>query len=208
MTARGLLIAFEGGDGNGKSTQARLLAERIDAVLTRQAGGTPLGQRIRSLTLDSVTEHISDRAEALLYMADRAEHVDEVIEPALAAGQHVVTDRYAYSSLAYQGYGRGLNIEELRHISDWAMGGLWPDVVLLVDVPFDVSSARLAGRNAKMDHYEASGEALQQRVLKGYQALAAADPSRWRHINGLGSIDEVAARVWSVVEPMLGRDSK
>ncbi len=203
MTTRGKLIAFEGGDGNGKSTQSRLLAERIDAVLTRQAGGTPLGKQIRQLTLDPSIEHVSDRAEALLYMADRAEHIDEVIEPALASGRHVVTDRYAYSSFAYQGYGRGLDVEELHHIADWAMRSVWPDVILLIEVPFEESAARLKLRAEDMDHYEASGVALQDKVLRGYRAMAEADPKRWRVIDGSGRIEVVSERVWAAVEPFL-----
>lgn len=204
MSKRGLLIAFEGGDGGGKSTQVRLLGERLNAVVTRQAGGTPLGQRIREMTLDERTAHIAPRAEALLYMADRAEHVEQVIEPALANGQHVVSDRYAYSSFAYQGYGGSLDVEELRTVADWAMRGVWPDVVVLLEVPLEVGEARRSGRSAT-DHYEEAGRELQEKVSAGYHAMAAADPDRWRIIDGRGSIEEVAARIWEEIEPLLPR---
>lgn len=202
MTRRGTLIAFEGSDGSGKSTQAALLAGRLDAVLTRQAGGTPFGERIRTITLEWESAHLSQRTEALLYMADRAEHVDKVVNPALSEGRHVISDRWAYSSLVYQGYGRGLDIEELRHISDWAMKGRWPDVVILLDVPAEVGVQRRAARSIN-DHYEASGEALQSRVVEGYRTLAAADPERWSVVDGTGTVEDVAERIWKVVEPSL-----
>lgn len=199
----GLLIAFEGGDGSGKSTQSSVLATRLDAVLTRQAGGTAFGTRVRALTLDSESADLSPRAEAMLYMADRAEHVDKVVRPALDAGRHVVTDRWAYSSMVYQGFGRGLDIESLRSISDWAMEGLWPDVVVLLDIPLDLGSTRLSSRTDSPDHYELAGASLQARVLDGYRSLAAADPDRWCVVDGVGQIDEVAARVWDAVLPFV-----
>lgn len=203
MNRRGLLIAFEGGDGSGKTTQAALAADRLGAVLTRQAGGTPLGVKIRELTLDPTTAHVSQRAEALLYMADRAEHVDELIEPTLQSGRTVVTDRYAYSTMAYQGYGKGLDVEELHRISEWAVRGIWPDLVILIEVPLEVGTDRLVGRGQEADHYEASGTEFQQRVIDGYRAFADADPRRWRVIDGRGSIEEVGDRVWSVLMPLL-----
>lgn len=203
MTDRGLLIAFEGGDGTGKSTQAKLLARRIDAVLTRQAGGTPFGERVRALTLDDTSAGISSRAEALLYMADRAEHVEALVQPLLASGQNVVSDRWAYASLVYQGHGRGLDVCELREIADWSMHGLWPDLVVLLEVPVEVGLARVHS-DGEPDHYEAAGAALQTRVVEGYRALAAADSDRWHVVDGHGHIDDVAERVWAVVDPLLG----
>lgn len=197
-----LLIAFEGGDGSGKSTQARLLAERIDAVLTRQTGGTPLGQRIRDLTLHPDTAHISRRAEACLYMADRAENVEKIVEPALAAGNHVVTDRYAYSSLVYQGYGFGLDVEHLYRIADWAMNGRWPDVVVLLDVPLEIGAERVL-RDGELDHYEEAGIELQRRVVNGYHQLAEKEPDRWRIVDGRGTPEEVSARVNEVLRDLI-----
>jgi dTMP kinase len=177
-------------------------------VLTRQAGGTPLGSRIRDLTLHPDTADISQRAEALLYMADRAEHVDHLVLPALEAGKHVVSDRWAFSTLVYQGYGRGLDVEELRRISDWAMHGLWPDVVLLIDVPLDIAASRQVQRDAEQDHYELAGRDLQRQVVDGYHELADADPHRWRVIDGSGSVDVVADRVWAAVSPLLERTAQ
>lgn len=204
-TPRGSLIAFEGADGCGKSTQAALLADRIGAVLTRQAGGTPFGARVRELTLEPESAHISQRAEALLYMADRAEHVDRLVLPALESGRHVVSDRWAFSTLVYQGFGRGLDVDELRRISDWAMRGVWPDLVLLIDVPLEEAAGRQRMRDAEQDHYELAGSSLQRQVVEGYHQLADADPHRWRVIDGAGSIDEVAARIWAATAPLLGR---
>lgn len=203
MSARGLLIAFEGGDGSGKSTQAKIAAQRLDAVLTRQSGGTPFGEKLRAILLDPDTAGVSLRAEALLFMADRAEHVDKVVEPALSAGKHVVSDRWAYSSFVYQGYGRGLDIEELRNLSDWSMNGLWPDLVVFLDIPLETGATRVTDRNGEQDQYELEGASLQERVVAGYRELAAADPDRWRVIDGTGSIDEVAQRVWTVLETTL-----
>lgn len=206
MTQRGLLVAFEGGDGSGKSTQTALLAERIGAVVTRQAGGTPFGKRLREITLDPQATELSLKAEALLYMTDRAEHVNKVVMPALSGGRHVVSDRWAYSSLVYQGYGRGLNVDELRQVGNWAMDGLWPDVVILLDIPLEVGAARLAARNAEQDHYELAGAELQKAVVNGYHELAAAEPARWLIVDGQGEVEDIAARVWAAIEPRLSDD--
>ena len=201
--SRGLLIAFEGGDGSGKSTQAAIAAERLGAVLTRQSGGTPFGEKLRSILLDPASADLSLRAEALLFMADRAEHVQKVVEPALADGFHVVSDRWAYSSFVYQGYGRGLDVAELRQLSDWSMQGLWPDLVVFLDIPLETGVNRVDVRNETRDHFELAGAGLQQRVVGGYRDLAAADPERWRVVDGTDSVEEVAERVWSVIEAAL-----
>ena len=191
-------VALEGGEGCGKSTQARLLASRLDAVLTREPGGTEVGASIRSLLLDPDGVALAPRTEALLMAADRAEHWRSVVQPALAAGRHVVSDRSAWSSLAYQGYGRGLLFDELRFLSDWATEGRWPDVAVLVRVPPDVARARMAGRPDRM---EEAGEEFHRRVAEGFDELARGD--RWVVVDGDGSIDDVAARVWAAVEPRL-----
>jgi dTMP kinase len=191
---RGRLIAFEGGEGSGKSTQAERLACALGAVLTREPGGTTVGEGVRKLLLDPDLA-IGARSEALLMAAARAQHVDEVISPALEAGQHVVTDRYLHSSLAYQGYGRGLDLEEVRRLSEWATHGLWPDLVILLEVPADESLARRQAIGHAPDRLEAEDAAFHQRVSEGFRVLAAADPDRWRVVDGLGSLDEVAGRV-------------
>lgn len=201
MTARGALVAFEGGEGCGKSTQARLLAERWDAVLTREPGGTPVGERVREVLLDTAVAGLDPRAEALLMAAARAEHVARVVAPALAHGRHVVTDRYSHSSLAYQGFGRGLDLMELRRLSDWATEGRWPDVVVLIVVPADVAAARRAARAA--DRLEAEGGGFHERVESGFRALAAADPDRWVVVDGDAPVDFVAERVAAAVEARL-----
>lgn len=190
MTGR--LIAFEGRDASGKSTQAARLATRLGAVLSREPGGTAIGEQVRELLLDTDVG-LSARTEALLMAAARAQHVADVIRPALAEGRDVVTDRYAHSSIAYQGYGRGLPIDEVRRLSDWATEGLWPDLVVMLDVPDDVVVGRLGGR----DRFEAAGSDFHDRVLLGFRDMAAAED--WATVDGTGSPDEVAARVWSAV---------
>jgi dTMP kinase len=194
-----MLIAFEGGEGSGKSTQARRLAERIGAVLTREPGATPVGTSIRALLLDRDTVGLDHRAEALLLAADRAQHVATVIAPALAAGQHVVTDRYLYSSLAYQGYGRGLPLDQVRALSEFA-GAPDADLVVLLTVSPAVRASRL--RRA-LDRFEADGDDFHERVEAGFAALAAADPERWVVIDGDGALDEVTARVWAATSAMI-----
>ena len=190
-----MLIAFEGGEGSGKSTQARLLAERLGAVLTHEPGATETGARIRALLLDPSAD-VNARTDALLMAADRAQHLAEVIAPALAKGQHVVTDRYLYSSLAYQSYGRGLDRQEVRHLSSFA-GAPEADLVLLVVVSPQERARRL---KPSPDRIEASGEDFHRRVEEGFLALAAADPHRWVIVDGNGPVDEVADTVWAAVE--------
>lgn len=191
----GCWIALEGVEGCGKSTQARLLATAIGAVLTREPGATSLGQRLRGLLLDPATARIDPRAEALLMAADRAQHIAEVVRPALARGRDVVSDRSAYSFLAYQGYGRGLELTDLRWLTDWATDGLWPDKVMLVDVPAKEAAARMSAAGGQPDRLESEGGGFHDRVRAGFAALAGAEPDRWIVIDGTGTPDAVAARV-------------
>ena len=200
---RGRLIVFEGGEGSGKSTQAALLASQLGAALTREPGGTQVGARIREIVLDpGLAGPLAPWAEALLMAADRAQHVAEVIEPALSAGHDVVTDRYIPSSLAYQGHGRGLDVEELRRLSS-AAGAPEPDLVIFLDVPASVAAERLHGR----DRLEAAGEDFHARVADGYRQQAAANPDRWIVIDGTGAVDDVAARVREAVDKWLAARS-
>lgn len=194
-------IAFEGGEASGKSTQARILAAALDALLTREPGGTAVGERIRALFLHADVE-VDPRAEALLVAADRAQHVGELVRPSLAAGRHVVTDRYIGSSLAYQGFGRGLPVEEVRELSDWATGGLWPDLFVLLDVSADVVAERLGARG--LDRMESAGEDFHRRVAGGFRTLAADDPARWVVVDGSPPVEEVAAAVRAAVRDRLG----
>ncbi len=198
---RGRLIAFEGGERSGKSTQAALLADRLGAVLTREPGGTPAGERIRDIVLDPRTGRLDDRAEALLVAADRAHHVATVVAPALGGGRDVVTDRFVGSSLAYQGYGRGLPVDEVRRISAWATRGIDADLVVLLEVPLDVAAAR-AG--AEPDRFEAEDDGFHARVADGYRQLAAEAPDRWVVVDGTGPVDDVADRVLAAVKGRLG----
>jgi dTMP kinase len=196
---RGRFIAFEGGEASGKSTQSRVLADRLDALLTREPGGTSVGEDVRELVLDP-TRAVSDRAEALLFAAARAQHVVEVIKPALAAGRHVVCDRFAGSSLAYQSFGRGLALADVRALSAFAVDGTWPDLNVLIVVPPETSRARLGAR----DRLEAAGDGFHDRVADGFAALSADDPDHWVEVNGLGTVDEVSAAVWAAVSGRLG----
>jgi dTMP kinase len=186
-------IAFEGGEGCGKSTQAARLADALDAVLTREPGGTLVGRALRDLVLAG--EGVDARTETLLMAADRAQHVADVVRPALASGRSVVSDRSAYSSLAYQGVGRGLGVESVRAVCDWATDGLWPDVAVLLDVPPAVSVERRAGEEP--DRMESAGDEFHARVAAGFRALADDEPSRWIVVDGTGPVDEVAERVRS-----------
>ncbi len=202
MARRGRLIALEGGEGSGKSTQAVRLAERLGAVLTREPGGTEVGERIRDLLLHEAG-HLDPRAEALLMAAARAQHVAEVIRPALEAGRDVVTDRYSGSSLAYQGFGRGLAVDDVRRLSDWATGGLWPDVVVVLDVAPEEAARRLTERGARPDRLEAEGAAFHRRVVEGFRRLAADHPGGWVLVDGAGPPDAVAERVAAAVASVL-----
>ncbi|MFI6153988.1 dTMP kinase [Kitasatospora sp. NPDC051170] len=182
----GFFIALEGGDGAGKSTQAQALAEWIrgkghEVVLTREPGGSPVGQRLRGLVLDVGNTGLSHRAEALIYAADRAEHVENVIRPALARGAVVITDRYMDSSIAYQGAGRDLAATEVARISRWATGGLLPDLTVVLDV--DPTKARERFTEA-LDRLESEPTEFHQRVRSGFLALAAADPARYLVVDG------------------------
>jgi dTMP kinase len=193
----GRLIAFEGGEGSGKSTQARLLAAELGAVLTHEPGATEVGRRIREVVLDPTSAPIDSRAEALLMAADRAQHVADVVAPALARGEDVVSDRFTGSSLAYQGYGRGLDVDEVRRLSAWASGAVEADLTVLLDVPVDVAAGRRPGPR---DRLEGEDAAFHGRVAEGYRRLAAADPARWVVVNGTGTVDEVASRVRAAFE--------
>jgi dTMP kinase len=194
-------IAFEGAEGCGKSTHARLLAEALGAVVTRETGGTRVGERLRDILHDTTVVDLDDRAEALIVAADRAQHMAHVVRPALTSGRSVVSDRSVYSTLAYQGYGRGLDIDELRQINDWATGGLWPDLVILLTVPADVTADRLGKR--QLDRFEQAGGDFHHRVAAGFAAMAADDPEHWIVIDASRPKDDVADAVLSAVHGRL-----
>ncbi len=192
MSGRGRFIVFEGGDACGKSTQAARLAADLGARLTRQPGGTAIGASIRAIVLDPANVALDDRAEALLYAADKAQHVHEVIEPALARGDDVVCDRYVASSVVYQGSGRGLDLAYLAELLGWATASLEPDLVLLLEVSDTVMHERLG---VERDRLEALPADFHERVREGFRSLAASDPQRWVRIDASGTIAEVATRV-------------
>ena len=201
-STRGRLIAVEGIDGCGKSTQVRLLSDRLGAVATFEPGATRLGSALRTLLLERTGEPVSDRAEALLMAADRAQHVDEVIAPALASGRWVVTDRFAASTLAYQGHGRGLDLDELGALVGWATAGLRPDLTVLLEVPVAVAADRRRGGSA--DRMESEAAEFHQRVADGYKALAADGGDRWVVVDATATVGSVAAAIWRAVEAIAG----
>ena len=189
---RGVFVAFEGIDASGKSTVAKVIAERFDATFTIEPGGTPLGVELRKWLLDADTP-MKPESEALLMLADRSHHVFELIEPTLAAGKHIVADRYYASTLAYQGYGRGLNLAELRAATDLAIGPTLPDLTILIDLSVEAANERRQ-RDTK-DRFESADENFHERVRQGYLEMAATASEKWVVIDGAGTVDEVVARV-------------
>ncbi len=198
---RGRFVAFEGGEAAGKSTQARRLAARLDALHTFEPGATVAGATIRSILLDPATGDLDPRTEALLMAADRAEHVAAEVEPALAAGRHVVTDRYLYSSVAYQAHGRGLDPTQVRDLSLWATGGLQPDLVVFLDLPVEVARARV--HDVAPDRLEAEEAGFHERVRAGFQAQAGADPDRWLVIDASRAADAIETDIWAAVTALV-----
>ena len=194
-------VTFEGMEGCGKSTQAQRLCATLapDTLLTCEPGGTPLGESIRELLLEPSRGKMSPVSEALLYLADRAQHVAEVIRPALEAGRTVISDRYVDSTLAYQGYGRGLPMDLLRAVAALATGGLTPDLTVFLDVPVALGLERV-GKRGRHDRLESERLEFHERVRRGYLELIAHEPRRWVLVDGEGSEDEVAARVEAAVE--------
>jgi dTMP kinase len=201
---RGRLIALEGVDGSGKTTQARLLRAAIgdSALLTAEPGATAAGTMLRAMLLDPALPSLDARTEALLLAADRAQHVAEVVAPALHAGRWVVTDRFSGSTLAYQGYGHGLDLDDLRRLVDWAAGGITPDLNVLVDVPTEEGRRRRG--DERPDRMERLDVGFHQRVRHGYLALAEAEPERWVVVDGVGPVAEVTSRLHHAVVARLG----
>jgi len=205
MPARGRLIALEGIDGCGKSTQAAALADVLGARPTFEPGATAVGARLRELLLAPDAPPPSPRAEALLMAADRAEHVTHVLEPALAAGEWVVSDRYAGSTIAYQGYGQGLEPAALEQLVGWATGGLAADLSVLVDISVEVAAARLAaGGRGRADRIERLGADFARRARHGFLAQAAADPEHWVVVDGTLEVAALTAHILASVRQRLG----
>ncbi len=199
VARRGIFVVFEGGDGSGKSTQLTLLREHLErlglsVVVTREPGGTATGERIREILLDPDNVGLSDRAEALLYAAARAQHVAEVIEPALAAGSIVLCDRFIDSSIVYQGAGRGLGEYRIEELNLWATGDIVADVIILLDVSAE-EGLRRAGTVGEPDRIEAAGETFHSVVREAYRRRADAEPHRWLLLDGRRSMDELQAQI-------------
>ena len=204
-----MFITFEGPDGSGTTTQAYLLAEWLrkqgyEVVLTREPGGTDIGNQIREvLLLDPHSTAISAQAEILLFSADRAQHVAQRIRPALAAAKIVISDRYADSTLAYQGYGRGLDLETLRTITVFATGGLMPNLTLYLDIAPQEGLQRRQLGGDEWNRLDAATPEFHQRVRVGYLQLAEQEPERWVVINATRSVEEVQAEIRALVQARL-----
>jgi dTMP kinase len=207
VTAPGLFITLEGGDGSGKSTQAELLETWLaDAhrtvIRTREPGGTDFGTEVREIVLHS-RGHISPRAEALLYAADRAHHISTKVRPALDRGDIVIQDRYLDSSVAYQGAGRVLDAGEIRNLSLWAAEGLLPDLTILLDLDENAARARLDGSRTRFDRLENEKSEFHARVRAAFLELAAAEPDRFLVLDASRSPESLAALIRGAVEPLL-----
>ena len=190
-----MFITFEGIDGSGKTTQLRRVAERLDEPLaTKEPGGTPTADRIRAVLLDASSK-LDPLAEVLLFAASRHQHVVEVIRPALQAGRIVLCDRYVDSTLAFQGFGRLIDLDKLRALNDWATGALKPDLTLLFDIDEETGVRRARRRGGDELRFEAEDLRFYRRVREGYLTLAVAEPKRFAVIDAHGSEDEVFARV-------------
>ncbi|ABM08976.1 dTMP kinase [Paenarthrobacter aurescens] len=205
----GLFIAFEGGDGAGKSTQAARLSDALESqglsvLRTREPGGTPIGEKLRSLVLDHGNGTIDPRTEALMFAAARAAHASQVIRPALAGGTVVITDRYIDSSVAYQGAGRGLGAEGVLSLNEWATEGLHPDLTVLLDVdPSDGRQRRTAG-DATEDRLESEPDHFHSAIRHAFLDLAAAAPSSYLVLAASADIETLAAQILERVETLLG----
>jgi dTMP kinase len=210
---KGLFITFEGSEGSGKSTQVSLLAEHLRSVgfsvrTLREPGGTPIGEEIRhTLKHSADNEAMTWETELLLMNASRAQLVGEVIRPALARNEIVVSDRFYHSTIAYQGYGRQLDLKMVQAVIDVAVGNTKPDLTLLMVVPAEVSQERLLQRQSTLpfmrDRIEEADRSFFERVTHGYQALAAAEPHRIHQINAVGKVSAIQAAIWKLVEVRL-----
>jgi dTMP kinase len=205
-TSVGVFVCFEGGEGAGKSTQARALQEWLEAEgyavrLTFEPGDTEVGRKLREIVLDPATGELSDRTEALLYTADKAEHVHLVVQPALDRGEVVITDRYVDSLLAYQGAGRPLDVAEVEHVARWATHDLRPHLTVVLDL----EPSHGLGRFAERDRIEGESEEFHQRVREAFLRLAGADPDHYLVLDARLPVPVIAAAVRERVEPMLGQ---
>lgn len=204
-----MFITFEGPDGSGKTTQITLLAEHLAGqgyvlLATREPGGTSIGEQIRAVLHDRANQEMHPHTEFLLYSASRAQHVAQLIRPALASGQIVLCDRFYDSSLAYQGYGRGLDLDALRRITAFATGGLRPDLTVYVDIdPRTGLSRRQHDGSAEWNRLDAQALAFHERVREGYRQLISAEPERWVSVDGDRPVEVVQSEIRALVEQRL-----
>lgn len=201
---RGWFVTFEGPDGSGKTTQLRLMApwlveQGIPVVITREPGGTPVGEQVREILHDCAHTEMTSEAEILLYSASRAQHVGEIIRPAIAAGKVVLCDRFFDSTYAYQGYGRGLSLDALRQITAFATQGLVPDLTLYLDVPPEIGIERREASGEALNRLDREALAFHRRVRAGYLTLIEAEPGRWRYVDATGAPDEIQKTLREIV---------
>ena len=210
-----MLISIEGGEGVGKTTQAKLLEQKIraqgrDVMFIREPGSTPLGEHVRQLVKGRLGQ--SHKSELLLFEAARAELVETVIRPALERGTIVVSDRYADSSLAYQGHGRAMPLEDVVRLNEFATGGLVPDATILLNAPPSIGAKRAADRDRRITDantkFEDEPEDFQERVSQGFRKIASHDPGRWYVVDATPPIDAVADAIWQHVESLLGKHAR
>jgi dTMP kinase len=202
----GVFVCFEGGEGSGKSTQSRRLATWLReqgyvAMLTFEPGDTEVGRKLREIVLSPETGELSDRTEALLYAADKAEHVDTVVQPALDRGEVVITDRYVDSMLAYQGTGRALDLDEVEEVARWATHDLRPHLTVVLDLEPEHG----LGRFEERDRIEGESVEFHQRVREGFARMAKADPDHYLVLDARADVDEIAEQVRAAVTPLLAR---
>jgi dTMP kinase len=205
--SRGLFITIEGIDGSGKSTHASMLADYLNergipSVLTREPGGTRIGEQVRSILLDNVNSDMAAMTEVLLYAASRAQHVEQVIKPALEQGKVVLCDRFVDSSLAYQGYARGLGLDTVKAINEHALGGVWPDITLLLDISPEIAWKRILKDGFK-DRLESEGLELLKVVYEGYRNIARLYSDRFYIISAADGVNDIHKKILSIIEPKL-----
>lgn len=201
---RGWFVTFEGPEGSGKTTQLHLMApwlesQNIPVVVTREPGGTPVGESIREVLHDCAHTEITSETEILLYSASRAQHVAEIVRPAIEAGKVVLCDRFSDSTYAYQGYGRGLSLSDLRQITTFATQSLTPDLTLYLDVPPEVGLQRRKTSGEALNRLDRESLAFHQRVRAGYLELMKADPGRWRYVDATGTPDAIQERLREIL---------
>ncbi|MFC7505834.1 dTMP kinase [Nocardioides sp. CPCC 206347] len=202
----GVFVCFEGGEGGGKSTQSRLLRDRLEAAgyrvrLTFEPGDTPVGKEMRRIVLSPETGALAHKTEVLLYAADKAEHIETLVQPALDRGEIVITDRYVDSTLAYQGAGRALDVDEVEEVARWATGDLRPHLTVVLDVDPETGLGRFEGR----DRIEGESLEFHQRVRQSFLDLAARDPEHYAVLDARSPIEEIAATIAERVEPLLAQ---